>query len=248
LKSAELSRLLKQKSGKAFKPALDAEVRAGRIYSWGSDLYWGGNPTAMARARLLNLAKSEVLTSDPFSKRAAAESPKISLDVVRNVRKELVREKSLREVDLPRGSKSKAKLNVNAHHPEPYLVQEIARLLADFGVERSKERIGALLGPAQANAPADPASEVPEVAEKMFGAMSRIAFAPGTTVTFYRLRQQPELAHVPKAVFDKAALLLQQERRALLAVHDHGPRLPETQQDELVTDGLGTFYVSIYAI
>ena len=82
----------------------------------------------------------------------------------------------------------------------------------------------------------------------MFAAMNELAFAPGTTVTFYRLRQRPELASIPKEIFDKAALLLQQERRALLAVHDHAARLPKEQQDEFVTDGLGTYYVSIYAV
>jgi hypothetical protein len=90
-------------------------------------------------------------------------------------------------------------------------------------------------------------ADVREVAEKMFAAMNRIAFAPGTTVTFYLLRQQPELAHIPKAIFDEAALLLQQARRALLMVHDFAAALPAGQQESFVSDGLGKFYVSICA-
>src|SRR5262245_20864092 len=77
LTSAQLSKILKQKSGKALKPVLDAEVHAERIYSWGSNQYWSKNPRAMARERLLSVAKSEVLAADPLTKRATADSPKI---------------------------------------------------------------------------------------------------------------------------------------------------------------------------
>jgi hypothetical protein len=66
-------------------------------------------------------------------------------------------------------------------------------------------------------------------------------------VTFYRLRQQPELAHIPKAIFDEAALLLQHEQKALLSLHDHAAALPAEERERFVTDGLGTYYVSIYA-
>jgi hypothetical protein len=348
LKPAQLSKQLKHKSGKAFKPVLDEEARAGRIYSWGSDSYWDKDPKALARERLLNVAKSDGLAGDTLIKRAAAgppkiapaivgqvheellaenllasprklarerllalansdaldavalkkraaeEPPRIKATIVGDVYKELVAEHLLatpkalaRErllniakgeflaasalVERAAGESPKigskiltsartelakegllrvvAKLNVNSQHPELYLQQEIGRLLAEFGVPRSKEQIQALLGPAQVKAPiALEVDGVPEVAEKMFEAMNRIAFAPGTTVTFYRLRQQPELAAIPKAVFDKAALRLQQERRALLAVHDHASRLPQEEQDQFVTDGLGAFYVSIYAV
>ena len=137
---------------------------------------------------------------------------------------------------------------MNVQYPEPFLEQEIGRLLTEFGIERSTEQIRALFGPAQAKPPVEREPEIPEVAQRMFEAMNRIAFAPGTTVTFFRLRQQPELASVPKSVFDQAALLLQQERKALLAVHDHASRLPEAEQEQFVTDGLGNFYVSIYAL
>jgi hypothetical protein len=126
-------------------------------------------------------------------------------------------------------------------HTEAYLSAEIARLLKLYGRERPASRIQALLSP-------EPESQtVHEAAAKIFDAMNRIAFSPGTTVTFYRLRQQPELAHIPKAIFDEAALLLQHERKALLSLHDHAPALSEEERERFVTDGLGTYYVSIYA-
>jgi hypothetical protein len=250
LNSAALSKRLKQKSGKAFKPTLDEEVRAGRIYSWG-DRYWDRNPRDVARERLLRVTASELLTADPLNKRVAPESPKIKQNVVIDVREEMVREGSLRKV-AQRGSKSTAKWIVNVSHPEPYLEFEIGRLLADFGIERSTERILALLAPAepqpQVEVQTGTEPDVGEIAKTMFAMINRIAFAPGTTVTFYHLRQQPELASVPKPIFDKAALLLQQNRKALLAVHDHAARLPQSEQDELVTDGLGNYYVSIYTL
>jgi hypothetical protein len=77
--------------------------------------------------------------------------------------------------------------------------------------------------------------------------MNQLAFSAGATVTFYRLRQHPELADIPKLIFDRAALLLQTERRALLSVHDHAAGLPAEEREGFVTDGLGKFYVSIYA-
>jgi hypothetical protein len=106
-----------------------------------------------------------------------------------------------------------------------------------------------LLAPGPATLPEPPHADetVQEVAAKIFDAMNRIAFSPGTTVTFYRLRQQPELAHVPKAIFDEAALLLQHDRKALLSLHDHASALPAEERERFVTDGLGTYYVSIYS-
>ena len=258
LTSAAVAKLLKQKTGKAFKPTLDSEVQAGRIHSWGNDLYWAADCKAIARERLLRLTASEVLTAPTLNKRAANETPKISHRVVGEVRRDLVREKLLREKAPLHGPKNRAKLIVNFRNPEPYLQEAIGRLLEDFEVVRSEEKIRALLASAEpqsapppeptAQARPSPRPEVADVAERMFAAMNELAFAPGTTVTFYRLRQRPELASIPKEIFDKAALLLQQGRRALLAVHDHAARLPKQQQDEFVTDGLGTYYVSIYAV
>src|SRR5207237_5813293 len=139
----------------------------------------------------------------------------------------------------------------NVSHPELYLKIEIGRLLEDFGVKRSTERILALLALAEPQPQvsvqtAGTEPDLREIAETMLAAINRIASEPGTTVTFYRLRQQPALASVPKPTFDKAALLLRQERKAELAVHDHAARLPQSEQDELVTDGMGHYYVSIY--
>ena len=248
LTSAELGKLFGPKSGKGFKTALGAEVSAGRIFAWGANLYWDRDPKVVARERLLNLAQSEVVSADVLVKRAAATPPKIKLLAVRNARKELISEKRLREVASPPLSKIKAKWNVNVQHPEPYLEIEIGRLLVDFGIERSAERIRGFLALEQPQPEPDPKLAVSEVAEKMFAAMNRMAFSPGATVTFHRLRQQPELAGISKAVFDEAALLLQRDRRALLAVHGHAPSLPKEEQDELVADGFGAYYVYIYAL
>src|SRR5207245_350247 len=113
LTSAALSKRLKKKmTGKAFKPTLDDEVRAGRIHSWG-DRYWDRNPRDVARERLLRVTASELLTADPLNKRVAPESPKIKQNVVIDVRKELIRDGSLRKVAPPRGSKTKGKVIVN---------------------------------------------------------------------------------------------------------------------------------------
>jgi hypothetical protein len=134
-------------------------------------------------------------------------------------------------------------------HTEAYLETEIAHLLKSHGRERPTSRIQALLAPEPEPSPepAHPNDTVQEAAAKIFDAMNRIAFSPGTTVTFYRLRQQPELANIPKAIFDEAALLLQNERKALLSLHDHAPALSAEERERFVTDGLGTWYVSIYA-
>jgi hypothetical protein len=248
LNSAKLSKLLQQKSGKALKPILDSEVKAGRIYGWAADLYWHRNPLAMARERLLCLTKSEVLAGDQLAKRAAAEAPTIGLVLVRTVHKGLLKEGVLREVNPPPGSKGKTKLIVNAEHPELYLEREIGRLLMEFGIDRSRERIRSLLEEALPQPAPRHELDDREVANLIYTAMNRIAFAPGTSVTFYRLRQQPELADIPKSLFDKGALLLQQERRAFLLAHGHALSLAKTEQDELVTDGLGAYYVSICAL
>src|SRR5215469_9550295 len=141
LTSAAVAKLLKQRTGKAFKPTLDSEVQAGRIHSWGNDLYLAADPKAIARERLLRLTATEVLTATPLDKRAAKEIPKISHRVVGEVRRDLVREKLLREKAPRHGSKNRAKLLVNFRNPEPYLEEAIGWLLEEFEVVRSEERI-----------------------------------------------------------------------------------------------------------
>lgn len=248
----EIKRRSAKKFPRTFRGLLDAEVRSGKAFRWGTDRYWSRSPQALSRERLLRLSALEVLANDPLCKRVAAEGPRISLTVVRSVRRELLREKLLREVAPPKGSRSKAKFQVNTEHPEPYLEREILQLLEEFGRKRSEEEVRALLAPAEAGPRPEPpppepdGPQVHEVAEAMFSAMKRLELAPYTTVTFYSLRHQPELAQIPKEIFDRAALKLQDDRRALLAQHDHAPRLPESERAELVTDNLGTYYVSIY--
>jgi hypothetical protein len=224
------------------------DVKSGSVFLWGDSkkpAYWARDAKAVARKRVLEIAAAEVLTPAALDKRAAGQTPKLKLSVVREARAELVEQKRL--VEDP-----KTKRLIGAEQLERYLGIAIARLLEQFGLTRSPERIRALLAadtppPVQAPAAAAAEESVTDVAEKMFEAMNQIAFAPGTTVTFYRLRQQPELANIPKNTFDRAALLLQSEGRALLSIHDHAAALPPEEQERFVTDGLGKFYVSIYA-
>jgi hypothetical protein len=215
------------------------DIAAGRVFLWGDakqKAYWHRDPSAVARDRLLQLAGHQALTAKDLQQRASAESPLIAPKVSKAALAELMSEKRMEKV---------AGIIVDRRHPHPYLEMEIVKLLKPFGIEPGVERIHALLGdggdPPVAN------TSVADAAKKMFAVLSRMAFSPGATVTFYRLRQDPELATIPKAIFDQAALYLQQERRALLSVHDHAAALPAEERDHLVTDGLGTYYVSIYA-
>jgi hypothetical protein len=248
IKSAGLP---KKATGKALQAALAEELEAGQIFNWGTKtnhLYWRRGPEAEARQRLLSLAASEVLDQASSTARAVGGQPKLSKTVVSHALKDLVQQQRLSLIASPPGSKKQV---VNREHPEPYLVWEIGRLLQDFGREQLTGRVAALLSDKDADArPAGASSAKPtvqEVAAAMFEAVNRIAFSPGTTVTFYRLRQQPELAHIPKEIFDQAALLLEHERKALLSLHDHAAALPPEERQQFVTDGLGTYYVSIYA-
>jgi len=231
------------------------DLNSGRVFQWGTagkPALWNRDPKSVARARLSKIAASEVLTRSDLAKRAVGGPPKLKVTAVRAAQAELLREKRLLEVRAAPGSKTK--LLMGTEHPEffPYVYTEVEGLLTKFGLKRSPERIRALLAadaPLSTHEPSFMGEEesVPDVAEKIFSAMNRIAFAPGTTVTFYRLRQQAELADIPKRIFDQAALLLQKERRALLAIHDHAEALPAEEREGFVTDGLGKFYVSIYA-
>ncbi len=217
---------------------LAEDLTAGRVFLWGDakrKAYWNRDPSPAARDRLLAIAGRELLKTTQLEQRAAAEMPAIPSKVVKSARAQLVKEKRF---------VTKPGVIFDKEHPHPYLEREIRSLLAKHGIERGPERIRELLDGGERPRQS---SSVEEVADKMFAALNRIAFAPGTTVTFYRLRQQPELAEIPKEIFDKAALLLQRDRRALLSVHDHAAALPAEEQQRFVTDGLGTYYVSIYA-
>jgi hypothetical protein len=171
-------------------------------------------------------------------------TPAISPKIAQLVFKKLVAEKRFLEKETKIPAVSGV---IDMKQPGPYLELKIAAVLKTVGIERSVDRVRALLAAdIEAPAAAPASTEVSEVADRMFAATNRIAFAPGTTVTFYLLRQQPELAHIPKKIFDEAALLLQQQRRALLSAHGYAARVPAEEREQLVTDGFGNYYVSIY--
>jgi len=245
LKPAQLAKCVesaRKLTGPHVKELLAEDAAAGHIYNWGSDkapLYWHRERTAEARDRLLRFAAEESLTKAQLTARAAKLAPKIGTPFVKPLLEGL-----LNDHRLCLAPKTKRVMQT-----ESYLETEIAHLLKSHGRERPNSRIQALLAPDPETSPepARPDETVQEVAAKIFDAMNRIAFSPGTTVTFYRLRQQPELAHIPKAIFDQAALLLQHDQKALLSLHDHAPALPPEERERFVTDGSGTWYVSIYA-
>lgn len=246
LNPAAIARGLSVKTnGEALKPRLKAWAGERKLFAWPDTTYWDRDPAQIARERLLRISSREALKSDPLCKRAAGDGLKISLNVVRKVRTELTAEGKLQLAIPPRGTKKGSEFVVNPESPQPYLEAEILRLLAHFRIERSPESVRAFLSgtaAGQAQAP-----DVNIVADQMFAAIQRIAFAHGTTVTFHRLRQEPELAKVPKEVFDQSALLLESQRRALLSRHGYARAISEEERNRLVTDGLENYYVSIYA-
>jgi hypothetical protein len=240
LKPVQLGKSARKLTGPHVTSLLAEDLAAGHIFNWGSDkspLYWNREREAEARNRLLNLASGEALTKAQLSAHVAKGPPKIGPAIVK-----LVLEGLLNDNRLCLATK-------RVFHTDAWLSAEIARLLKSFGRERPASRIQALLAPEPETSGQSPHPDetVQAVASKIFDAMNRIAFSPGTTVTFYRLRQQPELAHIPKTIFDEAALLLQHEQKALLSLHDHAAALPAEERERFVTDGLGTYYVSIYA-
>jgi hypothetical protein len=231
-------------SGLRVKQLLAEDVSSARVFAWGKSAYWRLDPERVARDRLLELAARELLKPPTLKSRTCKGPPAISPKTVQLVFKKLLAEQRFLEKEDKTASLPGV---IDRNHPELYLERKFAAILKAVGIERSPERIRALAAEIDSPAPKLPMAGVRETADKIFAAMNRIAFAPGTTVTFYLLRQQPELAHIPKEVFDEAALLLQQDRRALLMGHDFAAALPADQQERLVSDGFGNFYVSIYA-
>jgi hypothetical protein len=89
---------------------------------------------------------------------------------------------------------------------------------------------------------------IDEVSDKIFSSMARLnkeSNSPNATVTFDKLRQQPELKSVPKETFDKAVVKLQNDRKALMMIHGHAKALPEAARNDLV-EHEGNYYVSMY--
>jgi len=239
-------------------PALLAEdLAAGRVFAWGAKLYWTGDPQIIVRERVLQAIQNaaQPITAAALAKSLKRKSGEIPVLLAEDLAAsrvfawgklywhrdakslllDLAGRENLTTDGLIERAAGEAKVDAK-------MIGAVCKALV-----KEKQLIG-VLKPAsvQTLPPATLQENVEEVAEKIFEAMTKIAFAPGTTVTFYRLRQQPELAHIPKKIFDEAALLLQQNRRALLTVHGHATALPPSERDELVTDGLGTYYASIY--
>lgn len=222
------------------------DLDAGRIFGWGSKVYWRVDPTQTTRERFSAAVESEFLPKAKLISRVAQQEPKIRPALARSVLQEFLAAKRFQEMPDP-GSKTKG--IVDPENPAPYL----ERVFSSLGVTRSVDSIRSFISSGDqpaAQTPVKPesrGSDTAALADRLFAALNRIAFSPGATVTFDRLRQQPELVDVPKSVFDQAALLLQQDRRALLSAHGYAARLPEEERERLVTDGFGNYYVSIYA-
>jgi hypothetical protein len=229
------------------KLLLAGDIASGRVFNWGKTAYWNLDPETVARQRVLAAAGRECLRLSDLKKSVSGETPKLTATAVQSAIRKLISEDRL----LPKEAKtSNVSGIIDLQHPEPYLHRKITAILKSVGIERSANRIAALLAPeieASAAASDEPSPDVQDVAEKIFAAMNRAAFAAGTTVTFHVLRQRPELAHIPKKIFDEAALLLQQDRRALLNPHGYAGSISIQEKEQLVTDGFGNYYVSIYA-
>jgi hypothetical protein len=118
---------------------------------------------------------------------------------------------------------------------------------AAFAILIKEQQLVNALKPRGGSTPPASVDNVRETADRIFAAVNRIAFSPGTTVTFSRLRQEPELAGLAKNLFDRAVLLLEQDRRAVLTVHGHAAALTDSDREALVRDDAGTYYASIYS-
>lgn len=233
-------------TGARAKLLLAEDVASGRVFNWGKSAYWNLDPETVARQRVLEAVGRECLSLSDLKKRVCRETPTLATKAVQFAIKMLIAEKRLLRKETKLSNVSGI---IDLKHPEPYLQRKIAAVLKSVELERSADRIGALLATESdfSAVSSVPSPEVKDVAEIMFAAMNRLAFAPGTTVTFHILRQQPELTHIPKKIFDGAALLLQQERRALLNPHGYAGSIAAQEKEQLVTDGFGNYYVSIYA-
>lgn len=206
------------------------------IFSWGA-AWWHKSSIDVARERVLEAA-AEVPTEAELARKAGIGKPELKPAQIKSAKESLLAEKLLYRI---------GKRIMDPPHAQDWLETEIAGILKAAHWDRPAAQIRALLSGAPPAQLPQSTDTVEDTAEKIFTAMNRIAFSPGATVTFYRLRQQPELAGIPKKIFDEAALLLQKERKALLAVHDHASALAPEEREKFVTDGLGTYYVSIYS-
>jgi hypothetical protein len=224
-------------TGARVKLLLADDVASGRVYNWGKSAYWNQASETVARQRVLEVVGRECLNLSDLKKSVSRESPKLSSKTIQFAIDQLISEKRLSRKESKASNVSGI---IDLIRPEPYLQRKIAAVLKSVGIERPADRIAALLA-------LEIEPDVQVVAEKIFVAINRLAFAPGTTVTFHILRQQPELADIPKRIFDEAALLLQQERRVLLNPHGYTGSISAQEKEQLVTDGFGNYYVSIYA-
>ena len=244
--AAALGKLPGIGAGARVKLLLAEDVASGRVFNWGKSAFWNLDPETVARQRVLEVAGRECLSLSDLKRSVCRTTPKLTTQTVQSAIKKLISEQRLLHKETKASNVSGI---IDLQHPEPYLQRKIAAVLKSVGIEPSANRIAALLAPEVESsvASAAPALDIQDVAEKIFAAMNRIAFAPGATVTFHILRQQPELARIPKNTFDEAALLLQRERRALLNPHGYAGSISAQEKEQLVTDGFGNYYVSIYA-
>jgi hypothetical protein len=205
------------------------------IYEWpkfrGSIRFWDRDPKGVAEAALIEIASEKPITRSVLLK---ALAKKVTGYKSETLIPELLHDRRLFE-DPPWGRNRK----LTAIRPDP----ERYRSELEGQLRPILEKYAALgitpLATSGTGAPTRVSAE--SIAE----ALERIEPRKGLVVALSRIRKAPELDGVSKSDFDRAVMQLLEQRRVFLHDHSAPHTLSAAEQEQLVTDGKGNFYVGI---
>jgi len=243
----QLRRQMAVRIGPKQKAEFMALLRADpRIHPWpGSGKtprFWHREPREVAAETALEAASHSPLDSAALVRAIVKNAHRYPRTDAAALVKELIDEGRLFE-DPPWGRKRK--ISATPPDSESYrheLEAQLRPILEKYAALRITPK--ALVDEICANG-VSPAQANTDAAAQIAAALERIEPRRGLVVAVSKLRHAPELAGVSKSGFDAAAMHLFGARRVFLHDHTAPHTLTAAEQDDLIADGKGTFYVGI---
>ena len=226
---------------------LEEQVTAGRVHRFlplgrsKQPRYWSRNMDEFAREQMLNLLSRHTRTQTELLRKLKTRLSGYSDEKQKALLSRLVREKVVQNIPPLIGSRT-ARYCTKPPDPRDYLEDVVAKLSKKLGLSREE-----ILNAARLLSSAPVNNTQNDLSEKLLARMVQVklAAAQGGLVPLNELWQSLQNEGWDRASFDRTVLSLAEHYRVSLQRHNFPASLTEKERAELVTDGLGNYYVGI---
>ncbi|MBN2032071.1 MAG: hypothetical protein JW836_02255 [Deltaproteobacteria bacterium] len=232
---------------------LEELVNAGRLHIWQPGVtayYCQFDPEAVALEAIAKALAAGPLTQRELIDRLRNRLPGYQ---AKHLKEHIL--KSSRVLEHPKCGKEKIRYGLNPPEPGPYLDRAVREVIAAYRIlAPCRISLDALFDALKNRL--RPEKKTPFFSEKAFESESQVArrlilesmarLQPfGQKRALVSIRELRRSLNLAKADFDRAIFGLARENRVALHHHDFPNSLTSVQQDELVRDEAGTYYVGI---